>query len=185
MIISYKSTDKSQLTEHFNVSEFRCKCGGNHNTKLDSNLVQKLEQLFTSLNCSKIIVNSGYRCPTHDKNVGGNGSGQHTNGTAADIVCYDKSGKKISSKKVCCAAQDTDFGGIANIDGTYTATHVDVRTGVKWYGDETVTTAYRVTDDFYEYYKLEKSDVYGKEKRSINVSVIVDGVIYSGELKEE
>ena len=185
MIISYKSTDKSQLTEHFNVSEFRCKCGGNHNTKLDSNLVQKLEQLFTSLNCSKIIVNSGYRCPTHDKNVGGNGSGQHTNGTAADIVCYDKSGKKISSKKVCCAAQDIGFGGIANIDGTYTATHVDVRTGVKWYGDETVTTAYSVTDDFYEYFKLEKSDVYGKEKSTINVSVIVDGVKYSGELKEE
>ena len=185
MIKIYKSTDRTQLTTHFNVSEFRCKCGGNHDTKLDSNLVQKLEQLFTTLNCSKIIVNSGYRCQTHDKNVGGNGNGQHTNGTAADIVCYDKSGKKISSKKVCCVAQDTGFGGIANIDGTYTATHVDVRTGVKWYGDETVTTAYSVTDDFYEYYKLEKSDVYGKEKRSINVSVIVDGVIYSGELKEE
>ena len=185
MIKIYKSTDRTQLTTHFNVSEFRCKCGGNHDTKLDSNLVQKLEQLFTTLNCSKIIVNSGYRCQTHDKNVGGNGNGQHTNGAAADIVCYDKSGKKISSKKVCCAAQDIGFGGIANIDGTYTATHVDVRTGVKWYGDETVTTAYSVTDDFYEYYKLEKSDVYGKEKRSINVSVIVDGVIYSGELKEE
>ncbi len=185
MIISYNSTDRTQITEHFNVSEFRCKCGGNHDTKLDNELIRKLEELYKALDCSKIIVNSGYRCTAHDKNVGGNGSGQHTKGTAADIVCYDKSGKKISSKKVCCAAQDTGFGGIANIDSTYTATHVDVRTGVKWYGDETVTTAYSVTDDFYKYYKLEKSDVHGSEKRSVNVSVIVDGVIYSGELKEE
>lgn len=95
---TYKSTDKTQLTAHFNVSEFRCKCGGSHDTKLDPDLVKKLEKLFAALKCSKIIVNSGYRRSNHDKNVGGNGSGQHTKGTAADIVCYDKSGKKISSK---------------------------------------------------------------------------------------
>ena len=92
MIIKYKSTDRTQLTAHFNVSEFRCKCGGNHDTLIDNNLAPKLEQLYKALNCSKIIVNSGYRCTTHDKNVGGNGYGQHTKGTAADIVCYDSSG---------------------------------------------------------------------------------------------
>ena len=117
---TFKSNDKTQITAHFNVSEFRCKCGENHDTQLDEHLVQKLEQLFSALNCSKIIVNSGYRRTAHDKNVGGSGVGQHVNGTAADIVCYDKSGKKISSKVVCCAAQDIGFGGIANIDSTYT-----------------------------------------------------------------
>ena len=185
MIIKYKSTDRTQLTTHFNVSEFRCKCGGNHEILIDNNLFQKLEQLFTTLNCSKIIVNSGYRCTTHDKKVGGNGSGQHTKGTAADIVCYDKAGKKISSKIVCCAAQDIGFGGIANIDSTYTATHVDTRSGIKWYGDETVTTAYSVTDDFYKHYKLSKSDVYGTEKKTADVSIVIDGVRFSGTLTEE
>lgn len=184
MIRNYKSTDKAQLTDHFNVSEFRCKCGGNHDTLLDDELVQKLEQLYKALGCSKIIVNSGYRCASHDKNVGGNGSGQHTKGTAADIVCYDRSGKKISSKIVSCAAQDTGFSGIANIDSTYTATHVDVRTGVKWYGDETVTTAYSVTDDFYKHYTLGKEDVYGIKKRTADVSIVINGVKYSGVLSE-
>ena len=106
MIKTFKSTDKSQISAHFNVSEFRCKCEGNHDTKIDTELANKLEQLRNKLNCSQIIINSGYRCSTHDKNVGGSGTGQHVSGCAADIVCYDKSGKKISSKVVCCAAQD-------------------------------------------------------------------------------
>ena len=161
---TYKYNDKTQLTEHFNVSEFRCKCGGTHDTKLDSELVQKLEKLYKNLSCSKIIVNSGYRCSAHDKNVGGNGSGQHVNGTAADIVCYDKNGKKISSKIVCCAAQDLGFGGIANIDASYTATHVDVRSSNFWKGDEVRSTSYSITNDFYSYYKLSEINVYGKKK---------------------
>lgn len=171
MIKNFKYTDSSQLTEHFNVSEFRCKCGGNHDTKLDSELVQKLEKLYKNLSCSKIIVNSGYRCSAHDKNVGGNGSGQHVNGTAADIVCYDKNGKKISSKIVCCAAQDLGFGGIANIDASYTATHVDVRTSNKWYGNEAVPggTSSSVCGNFYSYYNLSEADVYSRKKRSITV----------------
>ena len=186
---TYKSTDKTQLTEHFNISEFRCKCGGNHDTKLDTDLVNKLEKLYTALNCSKIMVNSGYRCVTHDKNVGGNGCGQHVSGTAADIVCYDNNGNKISSKIVSCAAQDIGFGGVANIDNTYTATHVDVRTSNKWYGDETVTTAYSVCTDFYSYYKLSKTDVYGTsgttDKCTKAVTLTIDGVTYEGTLIEK
>ncbi|MDE5558977.1 MAG: hypothetical protein K2J32_15030, partial [Ruminococcus sp.] len=157
MTKNYKSTEKTQLTEHFNVSEFRCKCGKNHDTILNTALPEKLEKLFKALNCSKIIINSGYRCASHDKAVGGSGAGHHVYGNAADIVCYDQSGNKISSKKVCCVAQDVGFGGIANIDGTYTATHVDVRTSNFWKGDETVTTAYSVTDDFYSYYGIPKT----------------------------
>lgn len=155
---TYKYNDKTQLTAHFNVQEFRCKCGGTHDTQLDTALVEKLEQLYKALNCSKIIVNSGYRCSAHDRNVGGNGYGQHTKGTAADIVCYDQSGKRISSKIVSCVAQDLGFGGIANIDRTYTATHVDVRSGSKWYGDETVNNN-TVTSNFYTYYGITKAEV--------------------------
>lgn len=183
---TYKSADKTQLTAHFNVSEFRCKCGGSHDTMLDIELVQKLEQLRKTLNCSKIIINSGYRCSNYDKSVGGNGCGQHTKGAAADIVCYDKSGKKISSKIVCCAAQDLGFGGIANIDTTYTAAHVDTRTSLKWFGDETVTTAYSVTDDFYKHWKLGKTDVYGEEygneKKNVPIVLTIGGMTYEGTL---
>lgn len=186
MIKTFKSTDKIQITTHFNVSEFRCKCGGNHDIKLDVDLADKLEKLHKALNCSKIIINSGYRCSSHDRNVGGSGTGQHVNGCAADIVCYDQKGNRISSKKVCCVAQDLGFGGIANIDSTYTATHVDTRTANFWKGDEVKTTAYSVTDDFYKYYGLSKSDVYpASAKKSKEFTITVDGVTYSGMLTEK
>ena len=112
----YDYNDSTQLFPHFNVREFRCSCGKSHETLLASELVDKLEQLYTALNCSKIIVTSGYRCPEHDKAVGGTSSGQHTKGTAADVCCYGQDGQPISSKTVCCKAQDLGFTGIANID---------------------------------------------------------------------
>ena len=185
-IKTYKSTDRTQLTTHFNISEFKCKCGGTHDTTLNTDLVDKLEKLHTALNCSKIIINSGYRCSSHDRNVGGSGSGQHVNGYAADIVCYDQKGNKISSKIVSCAAQDMGFGGVANIDSTYTATHVDTRTSNFWKGDEVVTSAYSVTDDFYKYYGLSKSDVYpASAKKSKNITLTIDGVTYEGTITEK
>lgn len=155
-VIKYTSMDSTQLSPHFNVQEFRCKCGEAHDILINPALIDKLEQIYKALNCSKIIITSGYRCTNHDKAVGGSGSGQHTKGTAADIVCYGQDGQPISSKRVCCAAQDAGCGGIANIDSTYTATHVDTRTSDIWYGDEVVTTAYSVTNDFYSYYGVSK-----------------------------
>lgn len=157
MIKKYESGDKSQLSPHFNVQEFRCKCGKEHEILIAEELVEKLEKLYSALNCSKIIVTSGYRCTDHDKNVGGSGSGQHTKGNAADICCYGQDGQPISSKIVCCKAQDIGFTGIANINEKYIYTHVDVRTGSKWYGDETKGNS-TVTNDFYSYFGFSNSN---------------------------
>lgn len=183
MTNSYRFNDKSQLTPHFNVSEFRCKCGGNHDTIINPELPEKLEQLYKNLDCSKIIINSGYRCSQHDKTVGGSGGGHHVYGNAVDIVCYDKGGKIISSKKVSCVAQDIGFGGIANIDSSYTATHVDVRQSNFWKGDEVKTSSYSVTDDFYKYYGLSKSDI--QTKKTKNISLTIDNTVYVGVLTEK
>lgn len=152
----YSYEDNPQLSPHFCAREFRCKCSSPHTFQVSEQLVSRLEQLYSSLGCSKIIVNSGYRCTAHDKTVGGNGVGQHTKGTAADVVCYDKSGSVISAKTVCCKAQDLDFGGIANISAKYQAVHLDVRTGSRYYGDETKGTN-TVTSDFYSYFGIAKA----------------------------
>lgn len=168
MIKKYESGDKSQLSPHFNVQEFRCKCGKEHEILIAEELVEKLEKLYSALNCSKIIVTSGYRCTAHDKNVGGSGSGQHTKGNAADICCYGQDGQPISSKTVCCTAQDIGFTGIANINEKYIYTHVDVRTNSKWYGDETEGNS-TVTSDFYKYFGISKSSE--QLMRGIDVSV--------------
>lgn len=160
---TYEYSDNTQLSPHFNISEFRCKCGKEHETLNNPELIEKLEKLFTALNCSKIIVTSGYRCTAHDKNVGGSGTGQHTLGNAADICCYGQDGQPISSKIVCCKAQDIGFRGIANITAAYIYTHVDVRPNGKWYGDE-VHGNNTVTNDFYKYFG-------GEDMKGIDVSV--------------
>ena len=152
----YDYNDNTQLSPHFNAREFRCQCGQSHETLIASELVDNLETLYTALNCSKIIVTSGYRCPEHDKAVGGTSSGQHTKGTAADVCCYGQDGQPISSKTVCCKAQDLGFGGIANITSSYQYTHLDVRTGYRWLGDETKGNG-TITDDFYKYFGIEKA----------------------------
>ena len=152
----YDYNDSTQLSPHFNVKEFRCSCGKVHETLIASELVDKLEELYTALNCSKIIVTSGYRCPEHDKAVGGTSSGQHTKGTAADVCCYGQDGQPISSKTVCCKAQDLGFTGIANITSSYQYTHLDIRAGAKWYGDETKGNG-TITDDFYKYFAIDKT----------------------------
>ena len=82
---------------------------------------------------------------------------------AADICCYGQDGQPISSKVVCCKAQDIGFRGIANITAAYQYTHVDVRPNGKWYGDEVHGNS-TVTDDFYKYFG-------GEDMKDIDVSV--------------
>ena len=161
--MKYGYNDSTLISAHFNASEFRCKCGKEHDFEVNPKLVENLEKLFEALDCSKIIVTSGYRCVQHDKNVGGSGTGQHTLGNAADICCYGQDGQPISSKVVCCKAQDIGFTGIANITAAYIYTHVDVRPNGKWYGDE-VHGNNTVTDNFYNYFG-------GEDMKGIDVSV--------------
>lgn len=156
MIKEYANNDNAQVAEHFNIQEFKCKCGKYHPIVHDADLSVKLEQLRKALNCSSITVTSGYRCAEYDIAIGGF-AGMHSKGLAADIVCYDENGNTISSKLVCCKAQDIGFGGIANIDSGYTATHVDVRSSNFWKGDETISNN-TVTDDFYAYYGIPKTN---------------------------
>ena len=157
MIKTYNYNDRVQISTHFNSSEFRCKCSKAHSYKIDTELINKLEELRSKLNCSKIIITSGYRCSSHDKNVGGSGKGQHTLGNACDCILYDKNGKVISTKIVSCKAQDIGFRGIANITKDYSYIHLDVRSSGRYYGNEIYGT-YTVTNDFYKYYGIPREN---------------------------
>lgn len=186
--MKYDYNDETQLSAHFNAREFRCKCDKTHDTELNPKLVDNLEKLHRVLDCSRIVITSGYRCSDHDKAVGGNGTGQHTKGNAADIICYGQDGNIISTKKVACKAQDVGFRGIGNIDSTYTAIHVDVRTGAKWYGDEAVRggTSGSVTDDFYRYYS-DKDNSTAELQKILNdkgAALDVDGIAGTKTLSE-
>ncbi len=163
-VISTYSFNKHKniyLSNHFQVKEFASKNGTklwSDDVKVHNKLIQILEALFNYLDCSKIIVNSGYRTKDHDKSVGGSGSGYHTLGRAADITCYDKKGKIIPSKNVCIALED--MGGIYGIGYiTPTSTHVDTRPkDKKWWGDETKAGAPNINKlgytSFHKYFKI-------------------------------
>lgn len=181
MVKTYSYGSNVRLSPNFVSSEFRCKCGKNHSTLISTELVNGLQKLISVLGASKAIITSGYRCPAHDRAVGGNGAGQHTKGTAADVIFYDKQGKAISSKLVSCKAQDLGFGGIANIDSSYKYTHLDVRTSGRWYGDEVKGTSSSVTSDFYKYYGITRSDSVIKSLQTalntLGYKLAVDGIL--------
>ena len=176
-----------KLSDNFAAAEFRCKCGRQHDTLISSELVNGLQRLVSALGAGKAIITSGYRCPAHDKAVGGSGVGQHTKGTAADVRFYDRNGKAISTKLVACKAQDIGFKGIANIDSSYTVIHLDVRSSGQWYGDEVKGTSSSVTTDFYSYYGISRADSLIKElQTALNTyghRLTVDGIAGEKTLK--
>ena len=140
-IKTYKYNDKTKLTEHFGVWEFRCKCGKNHDILIDDKLPVLLEKLRAKLNASSGNIYSGYRCVTHDKNVGGSGGSNRSHGGyAVDMYFKDKNGKLIPSSKVAIALEDMGHkygigyrcGGSSDASGNI---HIDVKNR-KWFGDE-------------------------------------------------
>lgn len=158
---SYSKQGSVYCSTHTQVREMASKSGSklySDQVLIDSSLMDMIEKLFSALGCKKYIISSGYRTSAHDKAVGGNGSGQHTKGKAIDACFYDKNGKIISAKIVCCVAQDLGFKGIANISNKYQYVHLDMRDSGIYRGDEIKSTN-TVTSDFYKYFGVSKTDV--------------------------
>lgn len=77
------------LSTHFALSEFRCKCGkctyGQSRFDVDGRLIQHLEAVRTHFG-KPFSPNSGLRCPTYNRKIGGAPNSQHLFGRAADIA---------------------------------------------------------------------------------------------------
>ena len=147
-------TISKKISPHFHSTEFTCPhCG---KIKIDENLVNKLEHIFSKLNASKCIVTSGYRCPYYDKTSFGF-AGKHSEGLASDCVYYDKNGAIIPSKIVVCVAYDLgELNGIAKIDNNYV--HLDNRSYGTYYGDEPRGNSSYWTDP-YSYFGVSRAEV--------------------------
>lgn len=72
------------ITENFNRAEFACKCGCGFDT-VDIKLGKVLQALRTHFG-KPVEVNSGCRCPEHNRRVGGSPGSQHLFGRAADVI---------------------------------------------------------------------------------------------------
>lgn len=115
-----KSKDgNKKLTQNFKVKEFACNDGSDPifiAPKL-ADILQKIRTHFGKA----VIINSAYRTPSYNKNVGGATYSQHCYGMAADIRITGVAPKKVA-EYVETLMPNT--GGI----GIYsTFTHVDVR----------------------------------------------------------
>lgn len=110
-----------QVTEHFNLREFQCKCGCG-TLKISSRLIAMLEALRQELKVP-FVITSGYRCPTHNANVGGDKNSFHMQGLACDIICPQ--GYSVEEFARICL----DHGFSVGAYHAQSFVHVDVRPG--------------------------------------------------------
>lgn len=98
MIKSYiMDTDANEkVGQHFKVKEFACK-DGSQVVFIDSYLVSILDILRNEVG-KPVIINSGYRTPPRNKEVGGAKYSYHMRGMAADIRINGMSAKEIANK---------------------------------------------------------------------------------------
>lgn len=163
-IKTYKFTDRIKLSPHFSSYEFNCKCGKQHDTYINTDLVNALENLINLMIAHGIpvkhaYISSGYRCPTHDKNVGGTGWGNHTKAPFAVDICFQKDDDSyVPTGLVACFAQECKvFGGIGVITSTYI--HLDIRTS-HWWSDERMaggTSTSLAGYDFWKFYHIDRN----------------------------
>lgn len=197
MITSIPYESNEQLTKHINAREIRCKCGKMHATLYDTDTLNKIEHLISAVadyynatpEKTHIFLSSGYRCPDHDKAVGGNGKGTHTAGYALDFEMIVP-GKGVDSRVIAALAKDIGFTGIGRISDYYI--HVDnapvsMHGGRKWLGDETVSggtsgSVIKDSESYWNYYNITPPT---KKPKTLDITITVDGITYTGTLTEK
>ena len=126
MIKSYiLDTDANEeVGQHFKVKEFACK-DGSQVVFIDSYLVSILDILRNEVG-KPVIINSGYRTPKRNKEVGGAKYSYHMRGIAPDIRINGMSAKEIADKLNKIIPNECGIIVYKNW------VHFDVRTGKKY-----------------------------------------------------
>jgi uncharacterized protein YcbK (DUF882 family) len=117
-----------QLSKNFNLQEFECTHPEHRHILIDDKLVEKLQILRERLG-KPLTINSAYRCPERNNQVGGAENSQHMYGKAADVSLHNVA---MPIEKVKELAEKIGFDGIGLYD---TFIHLDVR-GYKARWDE-------------------------------------------------
>lgn len=118
-----------QLSPHFWLSEFACKCGNWPKctaTRPTPELISALEKLRAKYYPDGLRIKSGVRCRAHNEAVGGKVNSQHLVGRAVDLEDVKLTPWQVRRLRL--------FRGIGILNGR--VLHVDVRrTGSKYFPD--------------------------------------------------
>ena len=122
-----------KLTNNFNKSEFECNCG----CEMPNEVFLQIQKLASQLQCIRdfirfpIKITSAYRCPSHNKEVGGVSNSQHVLGKASDIQVSDSSPEAIYQVIDTLAEYGHVLQGGLGLYNTFT--HYDIRkTRTRW-----------------------------------------------------
>lgn len=116
-----------KLSQNFHLNEFESKDGAETPCEVQVNLKElalNLQVLRDDLK-KPIVINSGYRSPKHNENVGGEDKSKHVLGQAADIRVPGMAASKVYARiEELIKEGKMKNGGL----GKYkTFTHYDVR----------------------------------------------------------
>lgn len=121
------SLQPGYLSPNFKASEFACRhCGKLPDNGMDPKLIETLQRIRDYVGVP-VTINSGYRCATHNANVGGASNSQHLLGTAADFTVRGMAPSEVYNK-----LDPLWPGGLGRYN---TFTHIDTRpTRARWTG---------------------------------------------------
>lgn len=116
------------ISKNFSRSEFACNCGKCGQATADVELIGVLETARAYFN-APVFINSGHRCASYNKKVGGATNSEHLKGWASDIRVGG-----ISPNEVADYLQ-AKYPGKYGIGRYATFTHIDMRpTPARWRG---------------------------------------------------
>ena len=149
MAKTYNKNDTTKITNNFKAREMDCKCSKCSTTLIDERLIKGL-QVIRDYFGKALNITSGYRCPSHNSEVGGAKNSYHMKGMAADVYINGVTPLEI--------AQYAESTGLFNGIGRYgTFVHLDVRPSKYFWenlgkGEKAVSTHGKYTvknDNFY------------------------------------
>jgi len=119
-------TTAGRLSPHFRVDELACPCDHCERVVIHWALVELLQRMRWRIG-RPLIVTSGFRCASHNTEIGGVSSSLHISGLAADLQC-----EGLTPEMLFDVARECGAGGI----GLYPRhLHVDIGKRRQWRGN--------------------------------------------------